>query len=62
MKKQINDLLLKMQTGENCIGETANHLLILFGVSHQRELLIDFCTKLEGYTKEDFIDEYLKDN
>ena len=32
MKKQINDLLLKMQTGENCIGETANHLLNLFGV------------------------------
>lgn len=29
MKKQINDLLLKMQTGENCIGETANALLIL---------------------------------
>ena len=39
MKTQINDLLLKMQTGENCIGETANHLLNLFGVSHQRELL-----------------------
>ena len=32
MKKQINDLLLKMQTGENCIGETANHLLNLFDV------------------------------
>ena len=32
MKTQINDLLLKMQTGENCIGETANHLLNLFGV------------------------------
>lgn len=33
MKKQINDLLLKMQNGENCIGETANHLLDLFAVS-----------------------------
>jgi hypothetical protein len=33
MKKQINDLLLKMQTGENCIGETANKLLDLLGVS-----------------------------
>ena len=33
MKKQINDLLLKMQNGENCIGETANHLFDLFGVS-----------------------------
>ena len=32
MKKQINDLLLKMQNGENCIGETANALLILFKV------------------------------
>ena len=33
MKKQINDLLLKMQAGENCIGETANKLLDLFSVS-----------------------------
>ena len=33
MKKQINDLLLKMQNGENCIGETANQLLDLFSVS-----------------------------
>lgn len=29
MKKKINDLLLKMQIGENCIGETANKLLEL---------------------------------
>jgi hypothetical protein len=34
MKKQINDLLLKMQTGENCIGETANKLLDLYNVRH----------------------------
>lgn len=33
MKKEINDLLLKMQTGENCIGETANKLLDLLAVS-----------------------------
>lgn len=33
MKKQINDLLLKMQNGENCIGETANELLNLYSVS-----------------------------
>lgn len=33
MKKEINYLLLKMQNGENCIGETANELLILFSVS-----------------------------
>ena len=44
--------------------------LSLSGVSHQRELLIDFCTKLELKAKqysylipdEGFIDEYLKDN
>lgn len=34
MKKQINDLLLKMQNGENCIGETANELLNLYSVSN----------------------------
>lgn len=34
MKKQINDLLLKMQNGENCIGETANKLLDLYNVRH----------------------------
>ena len=33
MKKQINDLLLKMQNGENCVGETANELLNLYSVS-----------------------------
>jgi len=38
MKKQINDLLLKMQTGENCIGETANELLNLFSVSKRYSL------------------------
>ena len=38
MKKQINDLLLKMQTGENCIGETANELLNLYNVIQQSEL------------------------
>ena len=44
--------------------------LSLSGVSNRRELLIDFCTKLELKAKqysylipdEDFIDEYLKDN
>lgn len=35
MKKQINDLLFKMQNGENCIGETANALFILCVVSRQ---------------------------
>lgn len=34
MKKQINDLLLKMQNGENCIDETANKLLDLYNVRH----------------------------
>jgi hypothetical protein len=33
MKEQINDLLLKMQSGESCIGETASNLLSLLDVS-----------------------------
>lgn len=41
MKKEINDLLLKMQTGENCIGETAEHLLDLFSVSSSFNLEIE---------------------
>ena len=41
MKDKINDLLLKMQIGENCIGETANALLNLNNVS-KREMLLDF--------------------
>jgi len=32
MKKQINNLLIKMQTGENCIDKTVNKLLNLFNV------------------------------
>ena len=40
MKDKINDLLLKMQTGENCIGETANALLNLYSVSNSA--LIDY--------------------
>lgn len=40
MKKQINDLLLKMQKGENCIGETANELLKLYNVGK--------CAKLQS--------------
>ena len=47
MKKQINDLLLKMQTGENCIGETANHLFDLFGVSN--------CNEIKGSEFEDWL-------
>ena len=52
------------------MNEVIDQALILPVVSHQRELLIDFCTKLELKAKqysylipdEDFIDEYLKDN
>lgn len=33
MKQQINDLLLKMQNGENCISETANQILDLFTIT-----------------------------
>jgi len=49
MKKQINDLLLKMQTGENCIGETANKLLDLYSVSIT--LPNKDATICEGYNK-----------
>lgn len=48
MKKQINDLLLKMQNGENCIGETANQLLDLFAVSVSlRDYIATECMKSE---------------
>ena len=49
MKKQINDLLLKMQIGENCIGETANKLLDLYNVSIT--LPNKDATICEGYNK-----------
>ncbi len=49
MKKQINDLLLKMQNGENCIGETANKLLDLYSVSIT--LPNKDATICEGYNK-----------
>lgn len=49
MKKEINDLLLKMQTGENCIGETANKLLDLYSVSVT--LPNKDATICEGYNK-----------
>ena len=59
-------LIKKLQLDKQALKEQ----LILSGVSQQRELLIDFCTKLELKAKqysylipdEDFIDEYLKDN
>jgi hypothetical protein len=41
MKKEINDLLLKMQSGENCIGETANKLFDLKESSKQKKILSD---------------------
>tara|TARA_R110000772_G_scaffold1095_5_gene3882 strand:+ start:1554 stop:1856 length:303 start_codon:yes stop_codon:yes gene_type:complete len=31
-KKEINDILLKMQTGQNCIGETSSELCKLFNI------------------------------
>ena len=49
MKKQINDLLLKMQNGEHCIGETANKLLDLYSVSIT--LPNKDATICEGYNK-----------
>jgi len=44
MKDEINNLLLKMQTNEACIGDTANDLIELFGVIDSWDL---------GITKED---------
>ena len=41
MKKQINDLLLKMQSGETCIGETANKLFDLKEGPKQKKILSD---------------------
>jgi hypothetical protein len=32
MKREIEDLLFKMQTGENCVGETADKLFDLMNV------------------------------
>ena len=53
MKKKINDLLLKMQTGENCIGETANHLFDLFGVV--KSLKVKYLMTFEDYKNNLFI-------
>ena len=62
MKKQINDLLLKMQTGENCIGETVNKLLDLYSVS-ERYLLVEWLNGnpiLDGATYFDSKEECLE--
>lgn len=67
MKKQINDLLLKMQNGENCIGETANQLLDLFAASQRSELLA-FAKEMQniGFNEMDdvemVVDIYIKAN
>lgn len=63
MKKQINDLLLKMQTGENCIGDTANQLLDLFAVS-KRHLLESILEDIDGKHPEyhrEVVENYLDD-
>jgi hypothetical protein len=70
---ELKNKMLFMWTKQEVINlKEYNELvkLILSGVSQHRELLIDFCTKLELKAKqysylipdEDFIDEYLKDN
>ena len=62
MKKQINDLLLKMQTGENCISETANELLNLFSVS-ERYILVEWLNgkpMIDGSTYFDTKEECLE--
>jgi hypothetical protein len=63
MKKQINDLLLKMQIGENCTGGTANQLLDLFVVS-KRELLESIIEDMDGKHPEyhrEIVEDYLDD-
>ena len=81
LKEHIGETNIPEEHYENEIGEIMDWYaddyhqeqvknLSLSGVSHQRELLIDFCTKLELKAKqysylipdEGFIDEYLKDN
>ena len=64
MKGEINDLLLKMQRGENCIGETANHLLALLntnkdGRAKEKYVVKDFesnayyCGEVHGWSKDE---------
>lgn len=67
MKHKINDLLLKMQTGENCIGETSNAFLNLYIVSQQREMLILFAKYMEEdkmYARHDEanVDDFLENH
>ena len=62
MKKQINDLLLKMQNGENCIGETANELLNLYSVSQRYTIEdIERCVENWGLCKveKEYIEKFL---
>ena len=73
-KKEHDSLIGKGDNIQNVMTEDCFVRVIkkltLTDVSQQRELLIDFCTKLELKAKqysylipdEDFIDEYLKDN
>ena len=68
--KQQCDLDIQKAMVKHFIKKKKYEQLTLTDVSQQRELLIDFCTKLELKAKqysylipdEDFIDEYLKDN
>lgn len=38
MEKEINDLLLKMQSGEFCIGETSNKIIELFKYNYSNKI------------------------
>ncbi|MBF05010.1 MAG: hypothetical protein CMP76_17170 [Flavobacterium sp.] len=58
MKKQINDLLIKMQSGENCIGQTANQLLDLFNVSGS---LFNMIEQADFFNNQELID-FQKEN
>lgn len=69
-KTEIENILLRFKLGQKTLDESTSDILLLFSVSNRRELLIDFCQKvdetLETYghlaPNEAYIDEYLKAN
>jgi hypothetical protein len=83
IQKEVEDLRVKVYSGqsnedtekalyeiEQLLFKAMDEQLILSGVSYQRELLIDFCLKMEEKAmeykylvpSEEFIDKYLKGN
>lgn len=70
MRKEINNILAKIEDKEISFGDAANQLLDLYNVSNRRELLIDFAEKVyrrvfftwDKKTSEKVVDEYIKGN